>query len=132
MAYFLCMATAHVTDFKVPILFVYFDVPSTFYQNKIILPHLRHSLRVRRHVREHCPRSHLYVHYGTRPRARQHVGSPSHRDEETRQRLGAEARSRLVQEGYAGLLGADRGDRRICGCPGSALLLLLNISITTP
>lgn len=36
VAYFLCMATAHVTDFKVPILFVYFDVPSTFYQNKII------------------------------------------------------------------------------------------------
>ena len=36
VAYFLCMATAHVTDFKVPVLFVYFDVPSTFYQNKII------------------------------------------------------------------------------------------------
>lgn len=36
VAYFLCMAAAHVTDFKVPVLFVYFDVPSTFYQNKII------------------------------------------------------------------------------------------------
>ena len=36
VAYFLCMATAHVTDFKVPVLFVYFDIPSTFYQNKII------------------------------------------------------------------------------------------------
>ena len=36
VAYFLCMGTAHVTDFKVPVLFVYFDVPSTFYQNKII------------------------------------------------------------------------------------------------
>ena len=34
VAYFLGMATAHVTDFKTPTCS--FDVPSMFYQNKII------------------------------------------------------------------------------------------------
>lgn len=36
VVYFLCMAAAHVTDFKVPGLFVYFDVKSLVHQNKII------------------------------------------------------------------------------------------------
>ena len=36
VVYFVCMAMAHATDFKVPGLFVYFDVPSKSYQNKII------------------------------------------------------------------------------------------------
>jgi hypothetical protein len=31
-----CMATAHFVDFKIPILFVYYDVESIAYQNKII------------------------------------------------------------------------------------------------
>lgn len=35
-AYFLVMAAAHVTGFKVPVLFVYFDVPSHQYQDTII------------------------------------------------------------------------------------------------
>lgn len=36
VVYFLFMSAAHATDFKVPGLFVYFDVPSKSYQNKII------------------------------------------------------------------------------------------------
>ena len=39
VAYFLCMATVHVTDFKVPVLFVYFNVSSTFYQQQDHLLH---------------------------------------------------------------------------------------------
>ena len=34
--YFLCMSTAHFIGFKVPILFVYYDVPSNAYQDMII------------------------------------------------------------------------------------------------
>lgn len=36
VAYFCCMAAAHFTGFKVPLLFVYFDVPSNHYQDMII------------------------------------------------------------------------------------------------
>lgn len=36
VAYFVAMAAAHWTDFKVPFLFIYYDVPSMAYQNKII------------------------------------------------------------------------------------------------
>jgi hypothetical protein len=35
-AYFLCMSAAHFVGFKVPILFVYYDVPSNHYQDMII------------------------------------------------------------------------------------------------
>jgi len=34
--YFCCMATAHFFGFKVPLLFVYYDVPFYAYQDKII------------------------------------------------------------------------------------------------
>lgn len=35
-AYFLCMCIAHFVGFKVPILFVYWNVPSNHYQDMII------------------------------------------------------------------------------------------------
>jgi len=35
-AYFLAMSTAHFIGFKVPVLFVYWDVPSNHYQDMII------------------------------------------------------------------------------------------------
>ena len=35
-AYFLCMCAAHFVGFKVPILFVYWNVPSNPYQDMII------------------------------------------------------------------------------------------------
>lgn len=34
--YFLAMSAAHFTGFKVPMLFIYYDVPSEVYQDKII------------------------------------------------------------------------------------------------
>ncbi len=34
--YFLCVATAHLFGLKIPLLYVYFDVPSTGYQDRII------------------------------------------------------------------------------------------------
>lgn len=34
--YFVAMAAAHWHQFKVPLLYIYFDVPSTGYQDKII------------------------------------------------------------------------------------------------
>ena len=34
--YFLAVATAHMLGFKVPLLFVYFNVPSLVYQDRII------------------------------------------------------------------------------------------------
>ena len=34
--YFVCMCVAHFLSFKVPLLFIYYDVPSTHYQNQII------------------------------------------------------------------------------------------------
>lgn len=34
--YFCAMSIAHFTEFKVPLLFIYYDVPSTPYQNQII------------------------------------------------------------------------------------------------
>lgn len=34
--YFLCMSAAHFAGFKVPILFVYWNVPSNHYQDMII------------------------------------------------------------------------------------------------
>jgi hypothetical protein len=34
--YFCAMSLAHFTEFKVPLLFIYYDVPSTPYQNQII------------------------------------------------------------------------------------------------
>uniref|UniRef100_A0A0G4I6N2 Uncharacterized protein n=1 Tax=Chromera velia CCMP2878 TaxID=1169474 RepID=A0A0G4I6N2_9ALVE len=34
--YFCCMAAAHFTSFKKPVLFVYYDVPFYAYQDKII------------------------------------------------------------------------------------------------
>jgi hypothetical protein len=36
VAYFCCMATAHFFGIKVPLLFVYYDVPFYAYQDKII------------------------------------------------------------------------------------------------
>ncbi len=36
VAYFLCMAIAHFFSFKVPVLFIYYDVPFYAYQDKII------------------------------------------------------------------------------------------------
>ena len=36
VAYFCCMSAAHFIGFKVPILFVYWDVPSFHYQDMII------------------------------------------------------------------------------------------------
>ncbi len=36
VAYFCCMATAHFFSIKVPLLFVYWDVPFHAYQDKII------------------------------------------------------------------------------------------------
>ncbi|MGO4712795.1 hypothetical protein [Bradyrhizobium sp. 2TAF24] len=36
VVYFCCMAVAHFTGFKVPVLFVYYDVPFYAYQDKII------------------------------------------------------------------------------------------------
>jgi hypothetical protein len=36
VAYFTCMAIAHFFSFKVPILFIYYDVPFYAYQDKII------------------------------------------------------------------------------------------------
>lgn len=36
VAYFLAMAAAHFTSFKVPILFIYYDTPFYSYQDKII------------------------------------------------------------------------------------------------
>lgn len=36
IAYFLCMSVAHFLGFKVPILFVYWNVPSNHYQDMII------------------------------------------------------------------------------------------------
>ena len=36
VAYFCCMAAAHFCSFKVPVLFVYYDVPFYAYQDKII------------------------------------------------------------------------------------------------
>lgn len=36
VAYFCCMAVAHFFGFKYPLLFVYYDVPSYAYQDKII------------------------------------------------------------------------------------------------
>ena len=41
-AYFLCMATAHVTDFKAPVLFVYFDVYHALSLISIRMNHLPH------------------------------------------------------------------------------------------
>ena len=35
-AYFVCMALAHYFSFKVPVLFVYYDVPFYAYQDRII------------------------------------------------------------------------------------------------
>ena len=36
MGYFLAMAAAHFIGYKVPLLFIYYDVPSEMYQDKII------------------------------------------------------------------------------------------------
>lgn len=36
VAYFCCMSAAHFIGFKVPLLFIYFDVPSNHYQDMII------------------------------------------------------------------------------------------------
>jgi hypothetical protein len=36
VAYFVCMSAAHWTSFKIPILFIYYDVGSNAYQDKII------------------------------------------------------------------------------------------------
>lgn len=36
VGYFLCMSTAHFLGFKVPMLFIYYDVPSNHYQDMII------------------------------------------------------------------------------------------------
>ena len=36
VAYFVCMSTAHFCSIKVPVLFVYYDVPFHAYQDKII------------------------------------------------------------------------------------------------
>ncbi|MEW6640403.1 MAG: hypothetical protein AB1586_07840 [Pseudomonadota bacterium] len=36
VGYFCCMAAAHFTGFKVPVLFIYYDVPFYAYQDKII------------------------------------------------------------------------------------------------
>lgn len=36
VGYFACMSTAHFLGFKVPILFVYWNVPSNHYQDMII------------------------------------------------------------------------------------------------
>ncbi|MES9925290.1 MAG: hypothetical protein ABW152_14460 [Candidatus Thiodiazotropha endolucinida] len=36
VAYFCCMATAHYFGIKVPVLFVYYDIPFYAYQDKII------------------------------------------------------------------------------------------------
>ena len=36
LGYFLAMSVAHFTGFKVPLLFIYYDVPSEVYQDKII------------------------------------------------------------------------------------------------
>lgn len=36
VAYFCAMSTAHFTGFKVPLLFIYYDVPSHHYQDMII------------------------------------------------------------------------------------------------
>ena len=46
-AYFLAMSTAHFIGFKVPVLFVYWDVPSNHYQDMIIWA-LPAALRCRR------------------------------------------------------------------------------------
>jgi hypothetical protein len=35
-AYFFCMAIAHFFSYKVPVLFVYYDIPFYAYQDKII------------------------------------------------------------------------------------------------
>lgn len=34
--YFLCVAIVHMIDFKIPVLFIYYDVPSYSYQDRII------------------------------------------------------------------------------------------------
>lgn len=36
VGYFLCMSTAHFIGFKVPIMFIYWNVPSNHYQDMII------------------------------------------------------------------------------------------------
>ena len=36
VAYFCCMSAAHFAGFKVPLLFIYYDVPSNHYQDMII------------------------------------------------------------------------------------------------
>lgn len=36
VAYFCCMSAAHFIGFKVPLLFIYYDVPSNHYQDMII------------------------------------------------------------------------------------------------
>lgn len=36
LIYFVCMAIAHYTGFKAPVLFIYYDVPFHSYQDKII------------------------------------------------------------------------------------------------
>lgn len=36
LGYFLAMSAAHFTGYKVPLLFIYYDVPSEVYQDKII------------------------------------------------------------------------------------------------
>lgn len=36
VAYFVAMSVAHFVGFKIPVLFIFYDVPSNAYQDKII------------------------------------------------------------------------------------------------
>ena len=101
VAYFLCIGKAHVTDFKVFVLFVYFID---------ILPEQSHLVHLSREIPPLQP-SLCSLRLSTLHTS-EYIGCPSRGDEETRQRLGAETRDDLVQEGYAGLLGTDCDDRR--------------------